>query len=91
MPRREPAFREVHKDADKIERRLARAQLLAWDRLQKRMPLQAIAQAIADRDPRTAAKLIDGIDIEDALEPVSKILRDAFVRGGKRTKSDAQK
>ena len=91
MPRRTPAFRAVHKDADKIEKRMARAQLLAWQRLQSRIPLRKIAEAIAAKDQRTVAHLIDEIDVEDALEPVSKILRDAFIKGGKLSKKEATK
>ncbi len=82
MPR--PAeFRAIHAQADRIEPRLARAIRKAQLRMSERVPIQLLADAIAARDPRTAARLIDEIDIEDALAPTEQILRDAFVKGGK--------
>ena len=82
MPR-PPELRAVHVQADRIEPRLERATLKAFDRMSSRVPVQALAEAIAARDPRTAARIIEEIDIEDALKPTEAILRDAFVKGGK--------
>ena len=82
MPRA-PEFRAIHKQADRIEPRLARALAKATARMSSRVPVDALAEAIAARDLRTAARLDEEIAIEDALKPTEAILRDAFVKGGK--------
>jgi len=80
---RAPEFRAVHEQADRIEPRLARAIEKANDRMSSRVPVAALADAIANRDPRTAARIVEEIAIEDALKPTEAILRDAYVKGGK--------
>jgi len=82
MPR-PPELRAVHVQADRIEPRLERATLKAFDRMSSRVPVQALAEAIDARDLRTAARIIEEIAIEDALKPTDDILSDAFVKGGK--------
>ena len=83
MARPAPELRQVHRHADRIEPRMVRAMIRAAGRLSARVPLEKLAETIAAKDQRTAARIIDEIDIEDSLVPITKILRDAFVKGGK--------
>ena len=73
----------VHDIADRIEPRVAKALGLAFLRLRDRLPLGEIEAALARNDARVAGELIDGLDVEDVLEPVAGILEDALDRGGK--------
>ncbi len=82
MPRA-PEFRAVHEQADRIEPRLARALGKATDRMRSLIPFAPLAEAIAARDERGAARIIAEMDIEDTLVPSEQILRDAFLKGGK--------
>lgn len=83
-----PRITRAHKHADKIEPRMERAMTLAMKRLQVKLPLSKLAAAIAEKDTRTAHRLIEELPIEDVLEPGGQILRDAFVKGGKTAAED---
>lgn len=83
MPRRPPEYRNVHAAADKIEPRLARATVKAMDTVRTKVPVRAIAQALEKRDLQTVRRIIEELDIEDALVPSTNILTDAFNKGGK--------
>jgi len=83
MPKTREEEKALLDAADKIEARLARAFVLAMQRLRSRIPLEALARAISGADVRAASTVIDSFDVEDALEPSAEILRDAFLKGGK--------
>jgi len=83
MPREGEGEKALLDAADKIEARLARALVLAMQRLRSRIPLEALARAISGADVRAASTVVENFDIEDALEPSGEILRDAFMKGGK--------
>lgn len=78
-----PRQTEAHLHASRIERRLERAQLRAAERIRSRLPIAALEAAIRDRDLRTARRLLEETDFEDAHTPDAEILRDAWLRGGK--------
>jgi hypothetical protein len=83
MPRHGDGERALLESADKIEARLARALVLAMQRLRDRLPLEALERAVSAGDVRYASMVVDTIDVEDVLEPSGEILRDAFLKGGK--------
>jgi hypothetical protein len=76
-------FRAAHRQADRFEPRAARAFVLAVQRARTRIPLGRLAALISARDATSAADLLSGPAVEDALEPSAAILADAFVRGAK--------
>jgi len=73
--------RAIHREAEKIEQRMARALISAAERLRARLPIKELATA----DPRVAAAILSSLDIEDAYIPVAEIMKDAYMRGGKVT------
>jgi hypothetical protein len=83
MSAKRAQFTAVHRVADRVEPRLARAMRAAVERIRSRVPLESLADAIADGHQHRAAALVEQIDIEDALQPSALIVRDAFARGEK--------
>jgi hypothetical protein len=77
------AYTRLHKEADKIEPRMARAIRVASERLKERLPMKELEDALERMDYRAAANLIETIDFADAYLPSSEIVKDAVLRGGK--------
>jgi hypothetical protein len=88
MPKPDPDFKRVHGEADKIEPRMRRAMVAFGSKVAARVPVADIERALEQGDTRRAIELIDAIDIEDALAPSSRIVRDAFLRGGRAEAED---
>lgn len=82
---RTPEYTSMHEAADKIEPRLVRALELYAKRLARRIPIREIERALKAGDVRAIDELLNKVDFEDALEPSTRILTDAFVKGGKLT------
>jgi hypothetical protein len=81
-------FRAIHKIADRMEVRLARALRLSSKRMAARIPLDALADAVADKDARAVGALLSQLNLEDALKPSGEILRDAYLKGGQEAAKD---
>lgn len=84
----DPDFKRVHAEADKIEPRLRRAAIAFGRKVEARVPVADIERALDMGDAAAAVAIIDAIPVEDALEPSSRIIRDAFLRGGRAEAED---
>jgi hypothetical protein len=82
MPR-PPEYRAIHGAADKVEPRLVRALELYARRLAKKLPMRELLRAIELGDARLADELLTNVDFVEGLTPSTRILEDAFVKGGK--------
>lgn len=78
-----PKYRAVHRAADRIEPRMAKAIVLAAQRLRARLPLGKLEEALDRKDLRSAGNIVSRIDFADAYLPSAEILKEAIVKGGK--------
>lgn len=81
--------KQLHREADRFEQRLARSVLKAGRTLRARVPVDRIAAAFASGSVNRVLEALG--DVEDPLEPSARILGDAFTRGAKLTASEALK
>jgi hypothetical protein len=77
------AYRPVHKASDKIEPRLARAFIVASERLRERIPFRQIEDALAAGDIRRANNILTRFPFEDAYLPSAEILKESVLKGAK--------
>ena len=82
MARRSPDVAKVIKEADQIEKRVARAWFKSVEKLKENIPVFELGVEIANKRLGKAMKLLTQADVEDSLEPVIAILRDAVKKGG---------
>lgn len=73
----------IHGPAARVERRVARAFEKSAERMRAILPMRKLEAAIADRDFQTIRRILDEWGIESPLTPNGRILRDAFMRGGR--------
>lgn len=66
-----------------FERRMARAFLRTAQRTRAALSINDIALLVAGKNVRDLDALLRRSDVEDALQPLATIARDAFVKGGK--------
>jgi hypothetical protein len=78
-----PRYRKIHAAGDKIEPRMARAVVLAADRVRERLPMRELERAIVRKDLRAFDDVLNAIDFPDAYLPSAEILKETVVRGGK--------
>ena len=62
---------------------MARAARASFERMQGRMPLGQMAEALRLGDAREADRLVSELGVEDALRPVANIVEDTVLVGGK--------
>ncbi len=83
MPRREPAYRELHAAADRIEPRLERAFVRAMERLRDQVSINELALALSAGDAKGALRRVPVGEVREALEGVGDSVQEAFMRGGR--------
>ncbi len=83
MPRQRKELAALHKVADPIEARLARAFERAAEKLKASISINELAMKLAIRDAKGAMRLLTKDMIKEALGPSATIVRDATIRGGK--------
>jgi hypothetical protein len=62
---------------------MAKAIVLAAQRLRARLPLGKLEEALDRKDLRSAGNIVSRIDFADAYLPSAEILKEAIVKGGK--------
>ena len=83
MPRRRRELIEHHKELAKVERRIERAWLKSVDKIQSKLAVGKLATAIKIGARKNAYKLMPQEGVFDALKPMSKIIHDTLIKGGK--------
>ena len=83
MARRPADYLIVHKAADNIEPRVARAFERSVERMRSTVSINELAMALSAGDVKRAERLLTVQAVEDALSPVGTIVRDAVLRGGR--------
>ena len=76
-------YRAIHRAADKIEPRMARAIRVASQRLKDKIPMAELEDALERGDYHAAGNLIETIDFADAYLPSAEIVKESVLRGGK--------
>lgn len=76
-------YQEIHKEADKIELRLARAFEVSVQRLRDKVQIEELMIALSLRDINGALALFPDEMLEENLKPSGTIVRDAVLRGGR--------
>lgn len=84
MPRRPQSQIDLHKEADRFEPRFRRAFIKSMDKVKSQIPLVRLSDLLAKKDVHHASEIADDL-VEAALEPLTGIVRDAFMKGGKLT------
>ena len=74
---------EIHALASRVERRIERAFIRSAVRMQERMSIYEMGLAIGNGNVKAALLLVPDEFILEALSPVTTILRDAELKGGK--------
>lgn len=82
MSRKNHNQKPFHASADYYEPLLRARFVRAMKGVQKTVTINRLAQAIA-ANPRTAHEVIPDLQIEEALAPLTKVITDAYMRGGK--------
>ena len=83
MPRRRRELIEHHKELEKIEHRIERAWLKSVEKIQSKLPVGKLATAIEIGARKNAYKLMPQEVVFDSLKPMSKIIGDTLIKGGK--------
>lgn len=83
MPRRMPHVKKLHESADYYEPLLRARFVRGMKALQQSVSINELALALAARNPKQALALITRVMITAELQSTKKVLRDAFMRGGK--------
>lgn len=81
MPRQSAEIKVIHASADYYEPLFRARYVRAMKALQKKTSINALAMSMGNA--KQAKDLIPQADIVKALEPLQKVIRDAFMRGGK--------
>ena len=81
MPRQPQEIRVVHASADYYEPLLRARFVRAMKAVQRQTPINSLALSMANA--RQAKNTIPKAVLEQALEPLKKVIRDAYMRGGK--------
>ena len=77
------SLRSIHGPGGKIEKRLARASLLAFTRIARTVTISELAVALGSGDVKKAQRLYPLTVIKEKLQPSARIVEDAFREGGK--------
>jgi len=83
MPRRPASVVRHYKELEKIEHRISRAWLKSVEKIQSKLPVGKLATAIEIGARKNAYKLMPQEVVFDALKPMSKIIHDTLIKGGK--------
>lgn len=83
MARQPKAYNDIHRAADRIEPRMARAFVRASDRLRDTVTIDELALAIASGSVLRAMRLFPAGVVREKMAPLGTIAKDAMVRGGR--------
>lgn len=84
MARKHPDLTAIHRKADKIEPRVARASVKSAATLRARVPVTELTLALAGDNLEAAAQVVLAeLDTLDPYTPVARILEDTVIKGGR--------
>ena len=81
-PRNPKEYRQIHKAADAIEPKLARAFAASVQTIQRSISIGALERAIANRDVKAARRLLSIATVRDSMAEAAEIVKEATMKGG---------